>query len=399
MNHIKQILNFTDTTLDEFLDNAWQKKPVVLKQAMPNFVNELSPEELAGLSLEPDIESRIVVESPNQPPYWSLLTGPFDSKTFENLPKTHWTLLVQGVDRLLPEIQQLLNYFDFIPQWRVDDIMISYAAKHGSVGPHYDNYDVFLLQAQGRRKWMLTTKHCNNDNYLPDTELRIMNQFITEQTYVLEPGDVLYLPPHVGHHGISLTDDCMTYSFGYRSYQGKELLNSFCDYVSDNNSIKTLYKDPDWRVINQTSELPDSAWKSAQTLLKNALSDDEILAEWFSQFATQLDSETEAQLPTILEDVCEADFITQLKSSNTLQRHPACKILYRAADHHMKLYINGVPWKIDGTDNELIKIIANQRTISSQNLTKFLNSKANILFLFELWQLQWLQFEQEYAVH
>ena len=384
-------LNFTDISLDTFLKEYWQKKPVVLKQALPDFSNPLSPDELAGLSLEPEIESRIVVETPE----WQLMHGPFSNADYEQLPKTHWTLLVQGVDRLLPEIQSLLNYFDFIPQWRVDDVMISHAALHGNVGPHYDNYDVFLLQAQGRRKWTLTTQHCNPQNYIDDLELRVMKNFVVEQEYILEPGDILYLPPHVGHHGVSLSDDCMTYSFGYRSYPGVEMLNSFCDYLDEQDGFNALYKDPDWHTLKNTAELPDAAWQNAKNLLKTALSDDRVLKNWFGKFATRLDCEAEIQLPDILEDVDDAEFLALLNTNDTLQRHPLCKIAYQL-NPECKLYINGTDWQIEGVDLSLIQHVANQRTLSCEPLQRFLTKHANVTFLFELWQLQWLQFSEEY---
>jgi 50S ribosomal protein L16 3-hydroxylase len=162
------MINFQDISLKTFLSEYWQKKPLIIRNALPEFMNPLSPDELAGLALEDDVESRMVRETPNEKPYWHLKRGPFSESDFNTLPQTHWTLLVQGVDRLVPEVNELLDYFDFIPQWRVDDIMISFAALHGGVGPHYDNYDVFLYQAQGRREWSLTTKECTNDNYIQD---------------------------------------------------------------------------------------------------------------------------------------------------------------------------------------------------------------------------------------
>ena len=283
MKHTSQILNFTNIDCDTFLQDYWQKKPALLKQAIPKGVNPLSPEELAGLSLATEVESRIVLEQPNQTPSWQLQHGPFNEGDYAKLPKTHWTLLVQGVDRLIPEVQNLLNYFDFIPQWRVDDIMISYAAMQGSVGPHYDHYDVFLYQAQGQREWALTTQHCHDQNYLPNMDLRIMKTFNTEQTFLLNPGDVLYLPPHVGHHGVSLSEDCKTYSFGYRSYHGLEILNEFCDYLDETGTFEEYYKDPNWNTDCNTSELPDSTWQHAKTSMQRALSDDQALKKCFGR--------------------------------------------------------------------------------------------------------------------
>ena len=393
-------LNFTNIDRDTFLSEYWQKKPVVLKQAMPGFINPLAPEELIGLSLEEGVECRIVVENPASKPAWQLKSGPFTNTDFEALPKTHWTLLVQGMEQLLPEIQSMQSYFDFIPQWRVDDVMISYAALHGSVGPHYDNYDVFLLQAQGQRRWMLTTQDCHEENYLQDVDLRIMTTFHVEADYVLEPGDILYLPPHVGHHGISLSDDCMTYSFGYRSYPGIEMLCHFCDHLHEQDTFKTLCKDPDWRDIKHTAELPDTAWQQAQSLLKSALTDDKVMKEWFGQFTTRLDSIAESYLPDMLETADNNTFLILCQSHSTLHRHPSCKMAYQVEtdDQAFAFYCNGVAWGIENVDTQLIQLIANHRIISTKNLSAYLGSTANQHFLLELWQLQWLQFLDENIV-
>ena len=164
------MIHFGSIDVTTFLTEYWQKKPLVIRHAIPGFINPLTPDELAGLAIDEDVESRIVTELPS----WELKKGPFEDTLFSSLPKTHWTLLVQSVDLLVPEVAALLDHFDFIPQWRVDDVMISYAVEHGNVGPHYDNYDVFLYQASGRRKWSLTTQHCHENNYLSDVELRIM---------------------------------------------------------------------------------------------------------------------------------------------------------------------------------------------------------------------------------
>jgi 50S ribosomal protein L16 3-hydroxylase len=224
------MLNLNNISITSFLTNYWQKKPLVIRQALPGFNSPISPDELAGLALEEEIESRIVWETPNQSPQWHLKRGPFTEKDFSSLPNSHWTLLVQGVDRVIPEVYALLDHFNFLPQWRVDDVMISFATLFGGVGPHYDNYDVFLYQAKGQRLWSLTSQKCKPENYIPELELRIMREFAVEEEILLEEGDMLYLPPHIGHYGISQSDECMTYSFGYRSYQGQELWDSLGDY-------------------------------------------------------------------------------------------------------------------------------------------------------------------------
>lgn len=388
------MINLSTISLHTFLNDYWQKKPFVIHQAFNNFVPPLSPEELAGLALEEDVESRIVLETPRSAPFWQLKTGPFTTKDFKHLPKTHWTLLVQGVDRLIPEVANLLDHFTFIPQWRIDDVMISYAVNQGSVGPHYDNYDVFLFQASGRRKWTLTTQHCHPENYLENVPLRIMEKFVTEEEYILEPGDMLYLPPHVGHHGVSLSDDCMTYSFGYRSYQAKEMLTSFSDYLTEIDETPLLYEDPNWTNHQATGLIPPQAWINARNLLQQIISNEDHLKTWFGCFATQLDHQSEQLLPQPLSEDEQGeslDFIDSLLKSAGIERDAICRFAYQEKGNETQLFINGCEWNTDGVSSELTKLIANHRSISLQMLHPFLSHKNNHVLLHDLWRLQWIQ--------
>ena len=378
------MIHFQDISLNTFLNEYWQKKPLVIRKALPDFINPLNPDELAGLSLEEGIESRIVCETPDETPAWHLKRGPFSESDFNHLPKTHWTLLVQGVDRIIPEVSQLLNHFDFIPQWRIDDVMISFASLHGSVGPHYDNYDVFLYQAKGRRQWSLTSKHCNEANYLENLELRIMKAFDIEEQIILEEGDMLYLPPHIGHYGISQSDECMTYSFGYRSYQGQEMLDSLGDFVSEKEAFKAFYRDPNWSDLKNTAELTKPAWANAQELLHELINNEDLMKTWFGSFATRLDSQAEQQLPMQLEEdelVDLSDFIEALQGSLGLLRDESCQ-----------LFINGCEWDITGVSRDLVRLIANHRFASIEALQALIEDNAdNQVFLYELWKLQWLR--------
>ena len=392
------MVHFQEITLKTFLSEYWQKKPLIIRQALPGFINPLSPDELAGLALEEEIESRIVIETPNTYPQWHLKRGPFLETDFSTLPKTNWTLLVQGVDRIIPEVSELLNHFDFIPQWRIDDVMISYAALNGSVGPHYDNYDVFLYQAKGRREWSLTSKQCNPANYIRNLELRIMNEFDVEERFILEERDMLYLPPHIGHYGIALSEECMTYSFGYRSYQGQEIWDSLGDYLSEKELFKNLYQDPDWSHLKNTSEITEPAWKSAQSLLRQLINDESIMKSWFGCFATRLDQQAEQQLPIPLEDgesLDLSDFMEELLEGSGLLRDASCRFAYHVADQKSdyQLYINGCQWDIQGVSHQLISLIANNRFLSNEDLKNCLNDESNQLFLFELWKLQWVQIQ------
>ena len=387
------MVHFQSIDVKTFLSEYWQKKPLLIRQALPGFINLLSADELAGLAMEEDVESRMVFETPESSPSWQLKRGPFLETDFAGLPKTHWTLLIQSVDLLVPEIANLLDHFDFIPQWRVDDVMISYAVKQGSVGPHYDNYDVFLYQASGQRKWSLTTKNCNERNCLKGVDLRIMEQFEVEEEYILSEGDMLYLPPHVGHHGVSLDDDCITYSFGYRSYQAQELWDSFGDYLSEHHQLTSLYRDPNWATIKATAEIPRQAWLNAKQLMQEMLEDEKKLQSWFGCFATRLDQQAEQNLPLPLEDdelEDLPDFIAALLEGTTVTRDSTCRMAY--LDNEVdQLFINGCLWNTEGVSSLLLKKIANHRQLKSIELAPFLQQEDNQLFLYELWKLQWLE--------
>lgn len=390
------MLNFQRLNVETFLSDYWQKKPLLIRAALPNFKNPLSAEELAGLAMEQDLESRLIIQSLSISPEWTLKRGPFSKNDFKNLQKSHWTLLVQGVDRFVPEVTCLLDYFNFIPQWRIDDVMISYAVEQGSVGPHYDNYDVFLYQASGRRKWLLTTQDCVESNYLPDLELRIMKEFKIEQEYILEEGDMLYLPPNVGHHGISLSHDCMTFSFGYRSYKDVELWDSFGEYLFYKNRPPLFYKDPAWALLKNTSQLPKDALTQAKVLMQSLLDDEALMQDWFGTFATHLDNQSEE----LFFDNLDSDkttsltkFKVNLLKSNGLIRNSICRFAYFKSEEtgKLSLYINGERHCVDNVSEDLVEKIANNRNLPLKDLEPLIKNQSDESFLYELWKLHIMQ--------
>ncbi|HAT6372269.1 TPA: cupin domain-containing protein [Legionella pneumophila] len=394
------MVHFQKMTVQTFLKDYWQKKPLIIRQALPDFTNPLTPDELAGLALEEEIESRLVYETPDHSPQWNLKRGPFKESDLIGLPKTHWTLLVQGVDRIVPDVYELLEHFNFIPQWRVDDVMISYATLHGSVGPHYDNYDVFLYQAKGRRLWSLTSKKCHTNNFIKGLELRIMKEFEVEEQFILEEGDMLYLPPHIGHYGIAQSEECMTYSFGYRSYQGQELWDSLGDYLSEHGLFKSLYQDPDWSTLKNTSEITPKAWDNARQLLRQVLENDKLMQSWFGCFATSLDQSAEQYLPPPLEEdelLGLDEFIKELANYQEIVRDASCRFAYIMSDQESQchFYVNGKEWDSRGVSTNLLSLVANNRFLSLKELKPYLSHKTNQLFLYELWKLQWLQISHD----
>ncbi|BBP43668.1 cupin domain-containing protein [Thiosulfativibrio zosterae] len=386
------MIQFQQVDLKTFLSDYWQKKPLLIKNALPNFITPVSPEELAGLSLEEEVESRIVIQ--HSATDYELQTGPFDEDTYESLPEKNWTLLVQGMDRLLPEVADLLKDFDFIPQWRIDDIMISYATEGGNVGPHFDHYDVFLLQAQGKRRWMLSAQDCDESNYIKGVDLRLMQNYVVEDEYIVETGDILYIPPKWGHHGVGLTDDCMTFSVGYRTYRGIELWDSFGDYLAETESFRTLYQDPNWNGASP-GQVTDGAWQQAKTLLQSALNDDMAMKRWFGRFATQLDDGANRLLPTPLDEDEAPDMETLISAAydaTGIVRDEICRFAYAEFDQQVALYVNSQEWPLENAQNDFIRHLCNFKVIEARTLQGFLEHPDNHALFYSLWVHQYISF-------
>jgi 50S ribosomal protein L16 3-hydroxylase len=232
-----------------FLREVWHKRPLLIRNAVPGFAGLLTPGEMQQLACRDDVESRLVQGSGT---HWHLDHGPFKKNDFKRLPKTEWTLLVQSLNHFLPEADALLARFNFIPHARLDDLMVSYAVPGGSVGPHFDSYDVFLLQGQGHRRWQISTQ--TDLTLLDDAPLKILRRFRAEAEWVLGPGDMLYLPPHVAHYGVA-EDACTTYSIGFRAPTTEELTQGFLIHLQDSLVLPGRYSDPDLRLQSHPGEI------------------------------------------------------------------------------------------------------------------------------------------------
>lgn len=232
-----------------FLREVWHKRPLLIRNAIPGFAGMAAPAELQQLAGRDDVESRLIQGSGR---LWQLDHGPFRKSDFKRLPKTEWTLLVQSLNHFLPEAEALLARFDFIPHARLDDLMVSYAVPGGSVGPHFDSYDVFLLQGSGHRRWQISTQR---DLALIDgAPLKILRHFKPEAEWILGPGDMLYLPPHVAHYGVAV-DTCTTYSIGFRAPTADELAQGFLMHLQDTVRLEGRYADPGLRLQQHPGEI------------------------------------------------------------------------------------------------------------------------------------------------
>jgi len=232
-----------------FLRDVWHKHPLLIRGAVPGFAGLLSTVDMLHLAGRDDVESRLIQGSGT---HWQLAHGPFNKSDFKRLPKTGWTLLVQSLNHFLPEADALLTDFNFVPHARLDDLMVSYAVPGGSVGPHFDSYDVFLLQGQGHRRWQISTQ--TDLALLDGAPLKILRHFEAESEWVLGPGDMLYLPPHVAHYGVA-EDACMTYSIGFRAPTAEELAHGFLMHLQDTLKLEGRYADPDLRLQTHPGEI------------------------------------------------------------------------------------------------------------------------------------------------
>ncbi|MFV8817234.1 JmjC domain-containing protein [Haliea sp. E17] len=264
----------------EFLARYWQRKPLLIRGGFRDFEPPIDSDTLAGLALEEDIESRIIEFAAGR---WQLHHGPFAVEDFRR--DTPWTLLVQAVDHYLPEVEALRRSVGFIPQWRMDDVMVSYAVDGGSVGPHYDNYDVFLVQGEGRRRWRIGQTCGPQSGLLPHEELRILEHFEQTEEYLLEPGDVLYVPPRVAHWGIA-EGECTTFSIGFRAPRVNELVCRLSDSVLESLDDQVFFTDPGRPVAACTGEISLQDLQLARQAVQRAL-DDSSDDRWFGELVTE----------------------------------------------------------------------------------------------------------------
>ena len=347
-------------TPSQFLAEYWQKKPLLIKQAIPNFAGLLSPNELAGLACEDDVQARIVSQKKGK---WAVKNSPFDEHDFTKLPKADWTLLVQNVNHFLPEASDLLALFSFIPHARLDDLMVSYAPKGSGIGAHVDSYDVFLLQGAGKRNWKISEQ--KDLSLVENAPLKILQNFKAEQEWTLEAGDMLYLPPQVAHWGISESDDCMTYSIGFRAPKTQELKYEFLSYLQDNLEdnisqdnlcAEALYTDADLSQQNHPAEISDNMISKVIKMLQNIVWDKHHVADFLGKHLT------EPKLSVVFEPnkkISKAEFSKQL-ATKTLLLNLKSQLLFT----HAHFYLNGEKLVVPAEINEAIKHLADKKYLN-----------------------------------
>ncbi len=366
-----------------FLAEYWQKRPCLLPGFFAGFQSPLSPDELAGLACEPDVESRLVIESGKTP--WELRTGPFAAEDFRHLGPGGWTLLVQDVEKHLPDLAWITGAVDFLPRWRIDDLMVSFAPPGGSVGPHVDAYDVFLLQGLGRRRWALDPSP-ENLATLPEPDIAVLADFRPGVTFELAPGDVLYLPPGVAHHGVALSD-CMTYSIGFRAPARRELMESFVSYLSGQVPEEARFSDADLAPDEADGGLvsTQALARARRELAPLAAGIDEVtLAEWFGGLVT------EPKLWLQPDRVPRPDpdaLARRVRTGQALVRHGMAITARAKVDDIVLLFACGHSWRLPPALWRDVSLLAEGRSVSARKLEPLLQTPEGSSLLADLVEL------------
>lgn len=354
-----------------FMQRYWQKKPLLIRNAFPGFQPLLTRPELFALAAQESVESRLIV---HKPAGWQLQHGPFARTAFPPLKQKRWTLLVQGVDLHLDAAHDLLGRFRFVPDARLDDLMISWASDGGGVGPHFDSYDVFLLQASGQRLWRIGRQ--KDLSLEPGVPLKILSNFEPEQEHLLNPGDMLYLPPRWAHDGIAVGDDCMTYSAGFRVPQRGGLAGELLQRMADEFEDSTLYRDPGQEATDHPAAMPPSLEAFATDALQRMLADRTSLACALGEVMTEPKPRVWFEEP-----------IGPWQPGTALRLDRRTRMMYDARH----LFINGESFRAGGADARLMRILADERCLDAARVRR---ASADALALLEDWfKAGWLHVE------
>ncbi|QFU76003.1 cupin domain-containing protein [Halioglobus maricola] len=345
---------------EEFLARYWQQRPLLMRGAIPAFEPPISRHELAGLAFESDVESRIIDTRGDN---WELLHGPFSEADYQR--SNPWTLLVQAVDHHVPAVAHLRRLVDFIPSWRVDDVMVSYAVDGGSVGPHYDNYDVFLVQGEGRRRWQVG-QHCDSSTpLLPHEDLRILSDFQLQDEFLLETGDILYLPPGVAHWGVA-EGECTTFSIGFRAPRVDDLVSRFADALLADSNREEFYHDARLEPASRAGEIRPRDLERVRAQLLAAL-DQPVDDGWFGELVTEPRYDVTPEEDELTEQLALLD-----TPGVTARLAPESKLAWQQVETGIAVYANGGNQTFPQTILDVLSQLCSHWQLDSETLARAL---------------------------
>jgi 50S ribosomal protein L16 3-hydroxylase len=329
---------------EHFLQECWQKKPLLIRNLWTSWSNPLEPDELAGLACEEGIDARLIRQAHGN---LAIEHGPFAETRFGKLGDEPWTLLVNAVDHHVPDVSALLDTFRFIPNWRIDDVMVSYAVDQGGVGPHFDQFDVFLVQGLGRRRWQVGAPCDDATELLPHDELRLLANFEPVQEWILEPGDVLYVPPGIAHNGIAIGNDCMTYSIGFRAPSRHELIEQWAEQLVEQSDGDDRYADPALTLQDNPGEIMVAALDGLHAMITEKLMDRRAFARWFGEYNSRPKSLEIDWAPEV--SIGVAELRAWISSPTSLTRNPASRFSFiRESAASVMLFVDGHSYACSG---------------------------------------------------
>ncbi|KAA1160748.1 cupin domain-containing protein [Pseudoalteromonas fuliginea] len=364
-------LKINNLSEQEFLSHYWQKKPLLIKQGFTDFQDPLDANELAGLAMEESIESRIITNHKND---WQTHQGPFED--FEQLTDDHSTLLVQAVDHWHSDAAQLLEPFRFIPNWRIDDLMISYSTPNGGVGPHLDQYDVFIIQGEGKRHWRVGLPDPTLKQFAQNKKLLQVEAFEAVIDCILEPGDILYIPPGCPHEGYAV-ENALNYSVGFRAPNQQDLLSSFADHIIDTESGQKRYTDGNLTLRESKGELNNIEVTKVKKLMQGLLENDTLFKQWLGTTLSQPKHEMDL---APVEKPFSAEQITNALTNNTIvfERLGGTRAIYQLLEENILLSVNGENYTVLLTDLAAVKLLTDDIEFEASQL-KFL--KPSLVFI------------------
>jgi 50S ribosomal protein L16 3-hydroxylase len=340
-------------TARQFLRDYWHKRPLLVRNALPGFSGLLTPEQMIDLACADGVESRLVRQAGG----WSLGHGPFKPADFKKLPRRDWTLLVQSLDHHLTSGATLLEQFTFIPRARLDDLMVSYAVPGGGVGPHFDSYDVFLLQGMGHRRWRISAQE--NLDLVEGLPLKILSHFELEEEHLLGPGDMLYLPPKYAHDGIA-EDECMTYSIGFRAPSFQELGEGFLNFLHDELELPGRYADPELAPQKHSGEIPKAMLTQIAEHLEQIRRDEDMAAAFVGRYFSEPKPEVYFTPPA--KPLGDKAFATRL-AKHGFKLDAKSRLLFSGT----QFFINGEDFGAPGPERKALMQLADTRALPPGN--------------------------------